>query len=129
MTNAEPDPVVAEILDRAEKRAIAQVARDVDLLGPINESEVKERVKRMPTGIRGPFIFALAGLPSLRRAWAEQDRMSLGEAYAQMILRSMACYLGSEDYNEITGIGRVFGESEALLALVIGVDSNAPGGC
>lgn len=129
MSDAAPESLISEILDRAEKRAVAQVARDVELLGPLDESEVKERIKRLPTGIRGPFIFAFAGLPSLRRAWAEQERMGLGEAYAQMILRSMACYLGSEDYNEITGIGRVFGESEALLALVLGVDSNTPGGC
>ncbi len=129
MTDAAPESFVSEILDRAEKRAVAQVARDVELLGPLDETEVKERVKKLPTGIRGPFVFALAGLPSLRRAWAEQERMGLGEAYAQMILRSMACYLGSEDYNEITGIGRVFGESEALLALVLDVDSNAPGTC
>ena len=122
MTDSESDATVDAILERAEKRAIAQVARDLDLLGPMNEQEVKERVKRLPTGIRGPFVFALAGLPSLRRAWADQDRLSLGEAYAQMILRSMACYLASEDYNEITGIGRVFGESEALLALVLEID-------
>ena len=115
-------PDVTAILERAEKRAIAQVARDVELLGPLDEAEIKERVKRLPTGVRGPFVFALAGLPSLRRVWAEQDRLSLGEAYAQMVLRSMACFLGSEDFNEITGIGRVFGESEALLALVLDVD-------
>jgi len=123
MSDATPDPTVLEILERAEKRAIAQVARDVELLGPLDEHEVKERVKRLPTGVRGPFVFALAALPSLRRAWAEQDRLSLGEAYAQMILRSMACFVGSEDFNEITGIGRVFGESEALLALVLEVEA------
>ncbi|MEE2895364.1 MAG: hypothetical protein VX726_06420 [Planctomycetota bacterium] len=123
MSDATPDPNVLEILERAEKRAIAQVARDVELLGPLDEHEVKERVKRLPTGVRGPFVFALAALPSLRRAWAEQDRLSLGEAYAQMILRSMACFVGSEDFNEITGIGRVFGESEALLALVLEVEA------
>ena len=123
MSDAKPDPIVLEILERAEKRAIAQVARDVELLGPLDEHEVKERVKRLPTGVRGPFVFALAALPSLRRAWAEQDRLSLGEAYAQMILRSMACFVGSEDFNEITGIGRVFGESEALLALVLEVEA------
>lgn len=123
MSDAKPDPTVLEILERAEKRAIAQVARDVELLGPLDEHEVKERVKRLPTGVRGPFVFALAALPSLRRAWAEQDRLSLGEAYAQMILRSMACFVGSEDFNEITGIGRVFGESEALLALVLEVEA------
>lgn len=122
MTDSESDATVDAILERAEKRAIAQVARDLELLGPMNEQDVKERVKRLPTGIRGPFVFALAGLPSLRRAWADQDRLSLGEAYAQMILRSMACYLASEDYNEITGIGRVFGESEALLALVLEIE-------
>ncbi len=115
-------PDVTAILERAEKRAIAQVARDVELLGPLDEAEIKERVKRLPTGVRGPFVFALAGLPSLRRVWAEQDRLSLGEAYAQMVLRSMACFLGSEDFNEITGIGRVFGESEALLTLVLEAD-------
>ena len=123
MSDAKPDPTVLEILERAEKRAIAQVARDVELLGPLDEHEVKERVKRLPTGVRGPFVFALAALPSLRRAWAEQDRLSLGEAYAQMILRSMACFVGSGDFNEITGIGRVFGESEALLALVLEVEA------
>ena len=123
MSDATPDPTVLEILERAEKRAIAQVARDVELLGPLDEHEVKERVNRLPTGVRGPFVFALAALPSLRRAWAEQDRLSLGEAYAQMILRSMACFVGSEDFNEITGIGRVFGESEALLALVLEVEA------
>lgn len=123
MSDATPDPTVLEILERAEKRAIAQVARDVELLGPLDEHEVKERVKRLPTGVRGPFVFALAALPSLRRAWAEQDRLSLGEAYAQMILRSMACFVSSEDFNEITGIGRVFGESEALLALVLEVEA------
>ena len=123
MSDAKPDPTVLEILERAEKRAIAQVARDVELLGPLDEHEVKERVKRLPTGVRGPFVFALAALPSLRRAWAEQDRLSLGEAYAQMILRSMACFVSSEDFNEITGIGRVFGESEALLALVLEVEA------
>ena len=123
MSESSPSsPEVMEILERAEKRAIAQVARDVELLGPLDEARVKEGVKRLPTGVRGPFIFALAGLPSLRRAWAEQDRLSLGEAYAQMVLRSMACFLGSEDFNEITGIGRVFGESETLLALVLEAD-------
>ena len=116
-------PEVEAILERAEKRAIAQVARDVELLGPLDEVGIKEGVKRLPTGVRGPFVFALAGLPSLRRAWAEQDRLSLGEAYAQMILRSMACFLGSEDFNEITGIGRVFGESEAMLALVLDLEN------
>ena len=110
---------ISVILERAEMRAIERVARDIELMGPMNESEVKEGVKRLPTGVRGPFVFALAGLPSLRRTWAEHDRLSLGEAYAQMILRSMACFVGSEDFNEITGIGRVFGESEALLELVI----------
>ena len=39
-----------------------------------------------------------------------------------MVLRSMACFIGSEDFNEITGIGRVFGESEALLTLVLDAD-------
>ena len=98
------------------------MGRDVDLLGPLDEAGIKEGIKQLPTGVRGPFVFALAGLPSLRRAWAEQDRLSLGEAYAQMVLRSMACFLGSEDFNEITGIGRVFGESEALLTLVLDSD-------
>ena len=119
---APPSPDIVDILERAEKRAIAQVARDVDLLGPLDEAGIKEGIKQLPTGVRGPFVFALAGLPSLRRAWAEQDRLSLGEAYAQMVLRSMACFLGSEDFNEITGIGRVFGESEALLTLVLDSD-------
>ena len=121
---SDPSPESSDlsvILERAEKRAIQRVARDIELMGPMNEAEVKEGVKRLPTGVRGPFVFALAALPSLRRTWAEHDRLSLGEAYAQMILRSMACFVGSEDFNEITGIGRVFGESEALLELVLAI--------
>ncbi|MAD19069.1 MAG: hypothetical protein CMJ52_02465 [Planctomycetaceae bacterium] len=112
---------VEAILDRVERRVVAQVARDNDLLGPLDEDEVKARVKAMPSGIRGPMVFALAGLPSLRRAWAEQDRTAVGEAYARMILRSIACFLGSEDFSELVGIGRVFGESEAMLACVLEV--------
>ncbi|MAC19747.1 MAG: hypothetical protein CMJ23_08785 [Phycisphaerae bacterium] len=111
---------VSDILDRMEKRVLAQVARDLELLGPIDENEVKERIKKLPTGLRGPFVFAFAGLPRLRQNWIEQDRMALGEGFAQMVLRSMACYLGSEDFNELVGIGRVFGESEVLLAGVLG---------
>ena len=111
---------VSDILDRMEKRVLAQVARDLELLGPIDEHDVKERIKKLPTGLRGPFVFAFAGLPRLRQNWIEQDRMALGEGFAQMILRSMACYLGSEDFNELVGIGRVFGESEVLLAGVLG---------
>ena len=111
---------VETILDRVEKRVVAQVARDNDLLGPLDESEIKARVKAMPSGIRGPMVFALAGLPSLR-TWADQDRTGIGEAYARMILRSIACFLGSEDFSELVGIGRVFGESEAMLSCVLGV--------
>ncbi|MAD78870.1 MAG: hypothetical protein CMJ51_05810 [Planctomycetaceae bacterium] len=111
---------VSDILDRMEKRVLAQVARDLELLGPIDEIEIKERIKKLPTGLRGPFVFAFAGLPRLRQNWIEQDRMALGEGFAQMVLRSMACYLGSEDFNELVGIGRVFGESEVLLAGVLG---------
>ena len=58
---------VEAILDRVEQRVVAQVARDNDLLGPLDEAEIKARVKAMPSGIRGPMVFALAGLPSLRR--------------------------------------------------------------
>ena len=112
---------VETILDRVEKRVVAQVARDNDLLGPLDESDIKARVKAMPSGIRGPMVFALAGLPSLRRTWADQDRTGIGEAYARMILRSIACFLGSEDFSELVGIGRVFGESEAMLSCVLGV--------
>lgn len=123
MSESNPESqAVVDILERAEKRAIAQVVRDLELLGPLDAHDIKERVKKLPTGVRGPFVFALAGLPSLRKAWADQDRLSLGEAYVQMVLRSMACFLGSEDFNEITGIGRVFGESEALLTLVLEAD-------
>ena len=110
---------VEAILDRVEKRVVAQVARDNDLLGPLDEAEIKARVKAMPSGIRGPMVFALAGLPSLRRVWADHDRTGIGEAYARMILRSIACFLGSEDLSELVGIGRVFGESEAMLACVL----------
>ena len=49
--------------------------------------------------------------------------MALGEGFAQMVLRSMACYLGSEDFNELVGIGRVYGESEVLLAGVLGQEA------
>ena len=112
---------IEAILDRVEKRVVAQVARDNDLLGPLDESEIKARVKAMPSGIRGTMVFALAGLPSLRRNWADQDRTGIGEAYARMILRSIACFLGSEDFSELVGIGRVFGESEAMLACVLGI--------
>ena len=112
---------IEAILDRVEKRVVAQVARDNDLLGPLDESEIKARVKAMPSGIRGPMVFALAGLPSLRRNWADQDRTGIDEAYARMILRSIACFLGSEDFSELVGIGRVFGESEAMLACVLGI--------
>lgn len=110
---------VEAILDRVEQRVVAQVARDNDLLGPIDEDEIKARVKAMPTGIRGPMVFALAGLPSLRRVWDDHGRTGIGEAYARMILRSIACFLGSEDLSELVGIGRVFGESEAMLACVL----------
>lgn len=123
MNDQNPTTVdVADILDRVEKRVLAQVARDVELLGPIDEHDVKERIKKLPTGLRGPFVFAFAALPRLRKNWADQDRMALGEGFAQMILRSMACYLGSEDFNELVGIGRVFGESEILLAGVLGLE-------
>ena len=110
---------VEAILDRVEQRVVAQVARDNDLLGPLDEAEIKARVKAMPSGIRGPMVFALAGLPSLRRVWDDHDRTGIGEAYARMILRSIACFLGSEDLSELVGIGRVFGESEAMLACVL----------
>jgi hypothetical protein len=43
--------------------------------------------------------------------------MGIGEAYAQMVLRSIACCLSTEDLGELVGIGRVLGESEALLAI------------
>ena len=112
---------IEAILARVEKRVVAQVARDNALLGPLDESEIKARVKAMPSGIRGPRVFALAGLPSLRRTWADQDRIGIGEAYARMILRSIACFLGSEDFSELVGIGRGFGESEAMLACVLEV--------
>ena len=123
MNDQNPTTVdVADILDRVEKRVLAQVARDVELLGPIDEHDVKERIKKLPTGLRGPFVFAFAALPRLRKNWADQDRMALGEGFAQMILRSMACYLGSEDFNELVGIGRIFGESEILLAGVLDLE-------
>ena len=38
-----PEPNVSDILDRAEARVIAQVARDIDLMGPLDEKEVRER--------------------------------------------------------------------------------------
>lgn len=116
-----PEPNVSDILDRAEARVIAQVARDIELMGPLDEKEVRERVKAMPTGIRGPLLFAVAGLPAIRRTWAERDRTSLGEGFAQMILRSVACFMGTEDFSELVGIGRVYGESDALLTYVLGV--------
>ena len=116
-----PDTNVADILDRAEARVIAQVARDVELMGPLDEHEVREKVKAMPTGIRAPLLFAVAGLPAIRRTWADQDRTSLGEGFAQMILRSVACFMGTEDFSELVGIGRVYGESDALLTYVLGV--------
>ncbi len=114
--------VIAEILDRAEKRVLGQVARDLELMGPLNESDIISRVKKMPTGIRGPFVFAIAGIPTLRKKWADQDRTAVGEGFSQMILRSIACYLGSEDYSEFVGIGRVYGESESLLITVLGLE-------
>ena len=45
MTDAAPESFISEILDRAEKRAVAQMARDVELIGPLDETEVNERVK------------------------------------------------------------------------------------
>ena len=114
--------VISDLLDQVEKRVLRQVAKDLELMGPLNESDIIAHVKKMPTGIRGPFVFAIAGMPALRKKWSDQDRMALGEGFSQMILRSIACYLGSEDYSEFVGIGRVYGESEALLTYVLGIE-------
>ena len=48
-----PDTNVADILDRAEARVIAQVARDVELMGPLDEHEVREKVKAMRETMMG----------------------------------------------------------------------------
>jgi hypothetical protein len=109
-----------EILDQAEQRAVDLARRDVELLGLIDEKALKEQVKEVIGGARLTLIFALAGAQSTRNAWAAQDRLALGEAYAQLILRSVACFLGSEDPAELVGIGRSMGESDALLTLVVG---------
>lgn len=105
------------ILDAAEKRIVEQVHRDVELMGPLHESEIKQRVKEAPAAVRGTLAFAMAGLSGLRRSWSDAGRLGLGEAYAQAALRSIACFLSTEDFGELVGIGRVMGESEALLAI------------
>ena len=107
-----------EILDQAEQRAVELARRDVELLGLIDEKALKEQVKEVVGGARLTLIFALA--QSTRNAWAAQDRLALGEAYAQLILRSVACFLESDDPAELVGIGRTMGESDALLTLVVG---------
>jgi hypothetical protein len=109
-----------EVLDKAEQRAVALVQRDFELLGPIDEKGLKEQVKAVTTGARGTLIFALAGAQSTRNAWAAKDRIALGEAYSQLVLRSVACFLGSEDPSELVGMGRTMGESDALLTFVVG---------
>ncbi|MDA0295923.1 MAG: hypothetical protein O3A19_02520 [Planctomycetota bacterium] len=109
-----------EVLDKAEQRAVELVRCDLELLGPLDEKELKEQVKAVTSTARGTLIFALAGAQSTRNTWALQGRPALGEAYSQRILRSVACFLGSEDPSELVGLGRAMGESEALLTLVVG---------
>ena len=121
-TEAPKDEFVTEILERAEKNALRQVARDQELIGPIDEAEITQRVKDAPSEFRGTLVFSLVGAKSVRKAWEGQGRLALGEAYAQMILRSIACYMSSKDLAELVGVGRAFGESEALMKLVLGVD-------
>ena len=118
MPDHDPD-AIATILDAAEKRVVEQVHRDIELMGRLDEAEIKSRVKSAPAAIRGTLAFSLAGISGIRRSWADAGRTGIGEAYAQMILRSIACCLSTEDLGELVGIGRVLGESEALL-LVIG---------
>ena len=48
MTDAAPESSIPEILDRAEKRAVAQVARDVELLGPLDETYREGRTPPEP---------------------------------------------------------------------------------
>ncbi|MDG2022243.1 MAG: hypothetical protein P8J59_09875 [Phycisphaerales bacterium] len=109
-----------DILDKAEARAVALVERDAELLGPIDEKALKEQVKAVNTTARATLIFALAGAQSTRNAWALQDRAALGAAYSQLVLRSVACFLESNDPSELVGLGRTMGESEAMLTLVLG---------
>ena len=121
-TETPKDEFITEILERAEKNALEQVARDQELIGSIDEAAMTQQVKDAPSEFRGTLVFSLVGAKSVRKAWEGQGRLALGEAYAQMILRSIACYMGSKDLAELVGVGRAFGESEALMKLVLGVD-------
>ena len=117
MRDIDPQAIEA-ILDAAEKRVVDQVRLDIELMGQLDEAELKVRVKAAPAAVRGTLAFSLAGIAGLRRSWADAGRMGIGEAYAQMVLHSIACCLSTEDLGELVGIGRVLGESEALLGIV-----------
>ena len=61
MRDIDPQAIEA-ILDAAEKRVVDQVRLDIELMGQLDEAELKVRVKAAPAAIRGTLAVSLAGI-------------------------------------------------------------------